>query len=412
VELEFKGACREIGRSAVLVDDKLMMDYGVSPGEHIKYPINGSRPEAVLLSHAHIDHSGAIPKLMDLNPDIFMTPPTFDLAHMLAKDTLRIAERKGKMPAYDSNDLSKFAHETKLVDTGFEFHTHGYDVEFLNAGHIPGASAIHVRDKEDKTLFYTGDINTDDTRLVLGAIDFPDSDILITESTYFGDEHPPRKEIEKEFIDSVQDTLNVGGSVIIPAFAIGRTQEILMLLDSYGIRAYVDGMGVQAYKIMSKHPEYIRNPAHLKKAFANATMVTGRKRNRIALDSSVVVTTAGMLNGGPALYYIDKLYKDPISKIILTGYQVEGTNGRMALDTGNIDNDGFIQHLKPKVEQYDFSAHSGDKELKEMVKEFCDKGTEHVFTMHGDNCEGFADWIKEEIGVEAVAPEIGERFTI
>ncbi|WP_319507065.1 MBL fold metallo-hydrolase [uncultured Methanolobus sp.] len=412
MELEFKGACREVGRSAVLVDDKLMMDYGVSPGEHVKYPLNGSRPEAVLLSHAHIDHSGAIPNLMDLEPDVYMTPPTFDLTHMLAKDTLRIAEREGEMPIYDSMDLSKFAHQTKQVDTGVKLHVHGYDVEFLSAGHIPGAAAIHVRDKENKNLFYTGDINTEDTRLVVGAIDFPDSDILITESTYFGDEHPPRREVEKEFIDSVQDTLNIGGSVIIPAFAIGRTQEILMLLDAYDIRAYVDGMGVEAYKIMLRHPEYLHNPTHLKKAFDNATLVSGHKRNKIKLESSVIVTTAGMLNGGPVLYYINKLYKDPKSKIILTGYQVEGTNGRMVMDTGNIDNDGIIQHLKPKIEQYDFSAHSGDRELKEMVRDFCDRGTEHVFTMHGDNCEGFADWVKEEIGVEAFAPELGERFTL
>ncbi|MEZ5335030.1 MAG: MBL fold metallo-hydrolase [Methanolobus sp.] len=412
MELEFKGACREVGRSAVLIDEKVMMDYGVSPGEHIKYPQNGSRPQAVLLSHAHVDHSGAIPNLMDMEPDVFMTPPTFDLAYMLAKDTLKIAEREGEMPAYDSIELTKFAHQTKQVDTGMQFHTHGYDVEFLGAGHIPGAAAIHVEDKEGKSLYYTGDINTSDTRLVSGAVDFPDTDALITESTYFGDEHPPRREVEEAFIDSVMDTLDFGGTVIVPAFAIGRTQEILMLLDAHGIRAYVDGMGTQAYKIMSKHPDYIRNPTHLERAFDNATMVKGRKRNTLRLESSVIVTTAGMLNGGPVLHYINRVYKDPKSKIILTGYQVEGTNGRMAMDTGNIDNEGVIQHLKPKIEQYDFSAHSGDKELKEMVKDFCDRGTEKVFTMHGDNCEGFADWIKEEIGVEAYAPEIGDRFNI
>ncbi len=412
MELDFKGACREVGRSAVLVDEKVMMDYGVSPGENVRYPVNGSRPEVVLVSHAHIDHSGAVPNLMDLEPEVYMTPPTFDLALMLAKDTLKIAEREGEMPAYDSIELTKFAHRTRQMDTGVGFHTHGYDVEFYDAGHIPGASAIYLRDNDNKSLFYTGDINTADTRLVSGAADFPDADVLITESTYFGDEHPPRREVEDMFIDSVMDTLDIGGSVIIPTFAIGRTQEILMLLDAHGIRAYVDGMGVQAYKIMSKHPDYIRNPTHLKRAFDNSIMVKGRKRDSIDLESSVIVTTAGMLNGGPVLHYIKKLYKDPKSKIILTGYQVEGTNGRMALDTGNIENDGVIQYLKPKVEQYDFSAHSGDRELKEMVRDFCDRGTENVFTMHGDNCEGFADWIKEEIGVKAFAPETGQRFSI
>lgn len=412
MELEFKGACREVGRSAVLVDEKIMMDYGVSPGENVKYPLNGSRPQAVLLSHAHVDHSGAIPNLMDMEPDVFMTPPTFDLAHMLAKDTLKIAEREGEMPAYDSIELTKFAHNTKKIDTGIPFHTHGYDAQFFDAGHIPGAASIYLKDKNGMSLYYTGDINTSDTRLVSGAADFPDADILIAESTYYGDDHPPRREVEKAFIDSVTDTLDFGGTAIIPAFAIGRTQEILMLLDAHGIRAYVDGMGVQAYKIMSNHPDYIRNPTHLERAFDNATMVNGRKREGIRLESAAIVTTAGMLNGGPVLYYINRLHRDPKSKIILTGYQVEGTNGRMAMDTGNIENDGAIQHLKPKIEQYDFSAHSGDRELKEMVKDFCDRGTEQVFTMHGENCEGFADWIEEEIGVKSSAPLLGERFTV
>ena len=185
-----------------------------------------------------------------------------------------------------------------------------------------------------------------------------------------------------------------------------------MLLDAHGISAYVDGMGVAAYKIMAKYPDYLRNPTHLERAFNNATMVNGRKRDKLPLDSSVIITTAGMLNGGPVMHYLKKLYKDAKSKIMITGYQVEGTNGRMAVDTGIIENDGMLQHLKIKVEQYDFSAHCGDRELKSIVKEFCDRGTEHVFAMHGEEAEGFAQWIRDEMDVDAHAPELGERFTV
>ncbi len=412
MELKFNGACREVGRSAVLIDEKIMMDYGMKPGEVFEYPVNGARPEVVLVSHAHLDHSGAVPSLMDLEPDIFMTAPTFDLVGMLARDTLKIAEIKGENPPYDSMDLTRFMENTKLIDNGVKFKTHGYNVEFFDAGHIPGASGIHVEGKDGKSLFYTGDINTIDTRLVSGASEFPDADTLIIESTYFNEDHTPRKEMESAFIDSLEDTLNIGGNVIIPAFAIGRTQEMLMLLDAHGISAHVDGMGVAAYKIMASHPQYLRNPTHLKKAFANARMVNGRKRDRIPLDSSVIITTAGMLNGGPVMHYLKKLYKDAKSKLMLTGYQVEGTNGRMAVDTGVIENDGVLQHLKIKVEQYDFSAHCGDRELKAIVNEFCDNGTENVFTMHGEDAESFAQWITEEIGVNAHAPELGERITV
>ncbi|MBN2109628.1 MAG: MBL fold metallo-hydrolase [Methanosarcinaceae archaeon] len=412
MNLKFKGASREVGRSAVLVDDKVMLDYGLKPGEQTQYPLNGSRPKAVLVSHAHLDHAGAVPNLMDLAPDVFMTPMTFELAAMLARDTLKIAGRKGEAAAFDSTDLSRFMERANKTDIGIEFHTHGYRAQFFDAGHIPGAVSIYLEGKDSKSLFYTGDINTLDTRLVSGAGDFPDADTLIIESTYFGEDHPPRKEIEKAFIDSLRETLDMGGNVIIPAFAIGRTQEILMLLDAYGIRAYVDGMGVSAYKLMMKYPHCLRNPTHLKRAFDHATEVEGNKRDRVPLESSVIVTTAGMLNGGPVMYYLKKLYNDPRSRMLITGYQVEGTNGRMAVDNGVIEIDGVIQQLGIKIEQYDFSAHCGERELKVIVSEFCDRGTEHVFTVHGDDTEGFAEWIRTETGVDAHAPELGEEFDI
>ena len=412
MNIQFKGGCREVGRSAFFLNEEILIDYGMKAGEIPEYPLNGINPKAVLVSHGHLDHCGAVPNLMDMNPDIFMTPPTAAFANMLAKDTLKIARASGIPAGYDLDDLHRFMNRTTTVDTGVEFDTHGYNVQFYDAGHIPGAASVYVESKSGETLFYTGDISTLDTRLVSAAGDFPEAETLIIESTYFSEDHPPRKETESEFIDSLEETLDIGGNVIIPAFAIGRTQEILMLLDAHGIHPYVDGMGITAYKLMMQNPRYLRNPAHLERAFHNASIVKGPKRRRVPLDSSVIVTTAGMLNGGPVLYYLDILHKDPNAKIMITGYQVEGTNGRMAVDNGIIENEGTIQHLSPKIEQYDFSAHCGDKELKDIVKYFCDSGTETVFTMHGENTELFAQWIEDEIGVEAHAPAIGEEYNV
>ncbi|MGP8321039.1 MAG: MBL fold metallo-hydrolase [Methanosarcinaceae archaeon] len=412
MKIQFKGGCREVGRSAVFLDEKILIDYGMKPGESPLYPLNGMHPKTVLVSHGHLDHCGAVPNLMDLDPEIYMTPPTADFANMLAKDTLKIAQANGVYAPYNSEDLRKFVQRTTKIDTGVQFTTQGYNVEFYDAGHIPGAASIHIESKNGESLFYTGDISTTNTRLVSGAGDFPTADSLVIESTYFGEEHPARKEVESAFMDSLHETLDIGGTVIIPAFAIGRTQEILMLLDSHGIHPYVDGMGTMAYKLMMHHTDYLRNHTHLKKAYKNAVIVKGRKRDSIPLDSSIIITTAGMLNGGPVLHYIDKLYNDPKSKIMLSGYQVEGTNGKMAIDKGIIDNDGIIRNLHIKVEQYDFSAHCGDKELKDIVKEFCDTGTEKVFVMHGDNTEMFAEWVLQEIGVEAHAPVNGDEFLL
>lgn len=412
MDIDFKGGCGEVGRSAFLLNEEILIDYGIKPGEQPQYPLNGMRPKSVIISHAHLDHCGAVPNLMDLNPEVFMTPPTYDLANMLARDTLKIARANGIYAGYDSGDLQKFMQRTKKVDIGSEFKTHGYTVRFYDAGHIPGSASIYIESEKGQSLYYTGDINTKDTRLVSKASESPDADVLVLESTYFSEDHPPRKETESAFIDSLTRTLDIGGNVVIPAFAIGRTQEILMLLDEYGIHPYVDGMGVSVYKMLMKHPEYVRNPKKLERAFNNAFFVNGQNRRNVPLESSVIVTTSGMLNGGPVLYYLNKLYKDPKTKIMLTGYQVEGTNGRMAVDNGIIENNGVIQHLKPKVEQYDFSAHCGESELKNMVKNFCDRGTETVFAMHGENTQEFAEWIQEEVGVKGHAPLNGERYIL
>lgn len=395
----------------MLVNGEILLDYGIKAGEIPKYPLNDMEPKAVLVSHGHLDHCGAVPNLMYQNPEVYMTPPTAEFTNLLGKDTLKIAQTtlSGVSP-FDPEDLQKLSRRTLRVDCGETFKTNGYRVCFYNAGHIPGASGIRLESESGESLFYTGDFNLKETRLVPGAAEFPETDTLVLESTYFGEDHIPRKETEERFIESILDTLDRGGTALIPAFAIGRTQEILMLLDAHGIRAYVDGMGRDVYKILQKYPEYLRNPELLDRAFGRAISVKDKQRDSILKKPSVIVTTAGMLNGGPALHYLSRLYKDPKSKIMLTGYQVEGTNGRLALKHGVIETEGDVLTLKPKIEQYDFSAHSGDGELKKLVKDFCKKDTERVFVMHGEKTEVFAQWISEEIGVNAYAPANGESF--
>ena len=412
LELSFKGGCREVGRSGLLVNGEVLLDYGIKAGDIPEYPQNGLEPKAALVSHGHLDHCGAVPNLMYLSPEVFMTPPTAEFTSLLGRDTLKIAETtlSGIAP-FDPDDLQRLNQLTWRKDYGETFKTHGYSACFYNAGHIPGASGIYLESESGESLFYTGDFSLKETRLVQGAENFPEANTLVLESTYFGEDHIPRKETEERFIESIHETLERGGTALIPAFAIGRTQEILMLLDAHGIRAYVDGMGREVYKILKKYPEYLRSPDLLDRAFGRASSVNDRHREYVLKEPSVIVTTAGMLNGGPALYYLSRLYKDPKSKILLTGYQVEGTNGRLALKHGVIETDGAVLALKPRIEQYDFSAHSGDQELKQLVKDFCKKGTERVFVMHGEKTEAFAQWISEEIGVDAYAPANGESFS-
>ena len=389
----------------------MLLDYGIKPSDPPEYPQGSPRPETVVVSHGHLDHCGVVPNLMDIKPTVLCTPPTKHLTKLLAEDTLEIAER-GHMAPFDPHDMQLLMKQTTEIDYLDAYETKDYTITLFDAGHIPGSALTYVEYGDD-SLLYTGDIKNTDTRLLKGSkIHYPDAKTLMIESTYFGRDHQDRMEMEKKFIESIRHTLDIGGNVIIPCFAIGRTQEVLMILKEYGIRCFVDGMGTEVTDIFLSDPEFVRISGRLRSAYGNAKRVQPGARKSVLREPSVVVTTAGMLNGGPVLSYLKQMYNDPKSKLILTGYQVEGTNGKNALLTNTVEVDGEMLKLNCKLEQYSFSAHSGDSELKAIVKHMCDKGTEHVFCVHGDNTLGFADWISKEIGVKAYAPKLGEEYFV
>lgn len=408
------------------MDGKILLDYGLRPSEPLGVPLGNFSPQAAVISHAHLDHSGMVPSLMDLAPSVYMTPVTLDIASFLARDTIKIGKEQG-FSFFDEDDLRKLVQYAHTVgyNNRFTLQLDGYDdegryeCELYDAGHIPGSSMVYLRNEtDDINLFYTGDIKMEGTHLLKSAsTDFPHADVLFIESTYYGREHTNRKEMEREFVDSIQETLDSGGSAIVPCFAVGRTQEIVMVLHSHGLTpyVYVDGMGLGVLRLMQKHPEYLKNAAGLKDAFDAVRWVNNSKtRRKVISEPSVVVTTAGMLNGGPVLYYLGRIHDDPKSKVLLTGYQIEGTNGRKLLNEGCVQGDNGTIKVDAKVGQYDFSAHAGDSDLKKVVSRFCRNGTEVVFTVHGDsaNTNEFAAWIRENLDCRGIAPKNGEEFVI
>lgn len=413
--IRFLGGCKEVGRSAILIDDDVLLDYGMKPGESPdhppSYPLNGIHPRTVIVSHGHLDHCGVVPNIMDIHPQVYTTPITRFLTSILAKDTISIARRSGQMPPFHPQDIQEFMRCTRATDYGDVFECGRYETRLYDAGHIPGSASPLLESENGTRIFYTGDVNLIDTRLLNRSEQQPKADIMIIESTYYGNDHTPRKELEHAFVDSIRETINRGGSAIIPCFAIGRTQEVLMILREYGLHPYVDGMGVDVSRMTLQYPEYLRDSGALQQAFDNATVVRPKARAQVLNEPAVIVTTAGMLNGGPALYYIGRVHDDWRSRILLTGYQVEGTNGHHALEHGHLTAGKRMLHLKMGVEQYDFSAHCGDSELKKVVHRFCKLGGEIVFTVHGDRTEDFAAWIAEH-EIDAAAPANGDEFTI
>ncbi len=410
MDIEFLGGAREIGRSAVLIDDRLLLDYGMAATNPPRYPVGAVDPEAVVVSHGHLDHAGAVPALLsgDARPAIHWTPPTRDLAMVLAEDTLSLHGGTPQCPFTDT-DVRRVTQVSDPHGYGQSFEAAGYEVTFYNAGHIPGSAHVVVDDGNTR-LLYTGDFHTDDQRLVAGSTDRPAADVVITESTYADVEHDSRASVERRFADHLRSTVWQGGTAVVPAFAIGRTQEVMLICEAHDIDCYVDGMGTRVTDLVRRHAGYLREPDALRRAASNARVVTGRdgQRERIAAQNTVVITTSGMLGGGPVQTYVPAIYDNPVNLIALTGYQVPGTPGRELLDTGSAEFDGRVLPVSARVEQFDFSAHADQRGLQEFLEPY-DEST--VLVVHGDDCERFANDLQSN-GMDAKAPGIGERVEI
>jgi len=410
MDIRFLGGAREVGRSAILVNDRLLLDYGMLTGNPPQFPVATPDPEAVVVSHGHLDHVGAVPSLLsgDRRPPIHWTPPTRALALTLARDTLKLHGGTYDCP-FTEEEVRRVTEVSETHGYRETFEAAGHEVTFYNAGHIPGSAHVLVDDGETR-LFYTADFHTDDQRLVSASTARPDADAVICESTYSDVDHDPRERIEERFVESVRTTVWEGGTVVVPAFAIGRTQELLLVCAAHDIDCYVDGMGKAVTKTLRRHPDFVRDADALQRAKSNARFVTGRdgQRTRIAAQNTVIVTTSGMLSGGPAMTYVPAIRANPTNKVALTGYQVEGTPGRDLLETGSAELDGRVMPVSAQVEWYDFSAHADRDGLLSLLDEY--RGS-RVLVNHGDRCEQFADELAGS-GYDASAPAVGGDVSV
>jgi putative mRNA 3-end processing factor len=271
------GGFREVGKNAVLIEGKksILFDYGVrvDTGEP---PLKPRKVDTLVLNHAHLDHVGSSPKLFrGMKPNVLSTITTFELTHLLLRDSMKIARYEGLKEPFSKADITKMKKREVRITYGQRFETDNYSMEFFNAGHIPGSFCC-LLEMRGKRILYTSDFNTNDTRLLKGAnIDVKDIDILIMESTYSNRDHPPRKEVEKDFFEAIEGTIANEGIAIIPSFAIGRAAEILMIVDSFkpDFPVYLDGMARKATEISLSYPEFIRDAKALRKAFRNVRII-------------------------------------------------------------------------------------------------------------------------------------------
>ncbi len=410
MKITFLGAGREVGRSAIQIqtDTNIILDYGYKQYKHStlqeQYPLNAlSNPTAknVILSHAHLDHSGGLPMLFKKsNPRVFMTPPTLPMVDIILKDSMKIGSA-----AFNKNDVKKLFKNTVKIKYEKKYQlSQKTFFTFTDAGHILGSAQTLI--ESEKKILYTGDFKTSSMLLNKGAKP-EESDILITESTYSQKDHPERKELEKNFCRDIQKTIERGGVALIPSFAIGRTQEMITLLNLYGITPFVAGMGLKVSEIYKNFSNYLPNPGGFIKSLKK-TIPVNKKTFPKSLEPGAVITTAGMLEGGPVLNYLKRINKN--SKIFLNGFQAEDTNGRMLMEQGKIMLSNQILEVNTPFEYYDFSAHAGKTELINHAKQ---SNPEKIFCIHGseENCIAFSEELKSE-GFNATAPKIGETFKI
>lgn len=418
MKLKILGGGCEVGRAAYLLNvnsKNIMLDYGVKIEPYgLEYPL---RPDvsldAIILSHAHLDHSGMIPALYGQNnPDLYLSIPTLDICNILWKDAMKIARQEGRDPEY-TKEQCKIA-EGKTIKMDFRKTKTifpGIDLTLYDAGHILGSSMVLLETK-DGNLLYTGDFNGDETRLHYGADYDIDNyiDLLIIESTYGNRNHENRKKTEQEFISSVKKVIDSGGSVVLPSFALGRAQEILeVLMDAkLDVPIYFDGMSQEISNVYLQYTHYFKNAYNLRSAMSKVINVKNqRQRDSLVKKQSVIITTAGMLEGGPVLYYYKKLCSNSDNAIFLTGFQVQETKGDLLLKEGAIEIDGNLYEWKGEIKKFDFSAHAGQNNLFHVISAW---NPELVVCIHGnlEVIEIYTKRINEDLGIKAIAPKNGE----
>ncbi len=446
VKVTALGGFREVGRSCSLVEtpnSRILIDCGINPdtSEPTKaYPylsamnLELDKIDAVVLTHAHLDHCGFVPYLYAYGYDgpVYCTPPTRDLAVLLQMDYINLASRNGNGNApYGVKDIQKQLSHMITFDYGEVMDiTPEVKLTFYNAGHILGSAQVHLHIGDGlHNMVFSGDLKYGFTRLFdQSSTQFPRVETLFVESTYGGraDVQPNRYDTDKRLTDMSSQVLARGGKVLIPVFSVGRSQEIMLVLEEYFSRhpemnypVYIDGMVLEASAIHTAYPEYLRHNIQRRilsndspfesKIFAPAK---GDRKEIAEGEPAIILAPSGMMTGGPVLDYLHLMADDPKNALFFVGYQSTLSMGRKIQrglkEIAMMGDDGRSTSLKINMEVdtvEGFSGHSDRNQLINYVKSVR-PSPERVFTVHGDEtkCEDLARSISKICNVEARAP--------
>lgn len=419
MKIAFQGGGREVGRSAVWIKGSggsILLDYGVrleEPEPQFPLHVPPRDIDAIVLTHAHLDHAGAAPLLyVSLARPVYASQLTAEALELLLRDFMKIS---GYYIPYEWSDVERMLRHLRAVKSGDRVKVKEAWISFYNAGHIPGSLQVLV-EVDGKKVLYTGDVNTIETKLLKPAdIVAEELDAIIIEATYAGVNHPERGGLERELVRSAAETLEDGGRVLIPSFSVGRAQEVICILASGNVKfpIFLDGMARAVSQVFLNYPQFFRDYDLLRGALSNVHWVKNRgDRKRALKEPSIIVTPAGMLKGGPAIEYMRRLMDDPKSSVYLVSYQIPGTPGRVLLETGRFEVNGEAKRVRAAVKWFDLSSHAGDEGLWRILRGL--RGNPKVFIVHGEAkaCVELAERVETELGLKACAPTVGEVYTL
>jgi KH/beta-lactamase-domain protein len=450
------GGVQQVGRSAFLVqtrESNVLLDCGINPGSSKPFELfprfddptfEIDSLDAVVISHAHLDHCGLVPFLYKYGYDgpVYCSAPTSNLMTLLQLDYLDVAGKQGIISHYDQKDVRECVLHTIPLRHGVVTDI-APDVRLTlhNAGHILGSSVTHLHVGEGlHNIVYTGDYKYARTMLLEAATtEFPRVETLITESTYGSpkDFMPSRVEAEEGLTSIINETLERKGKVLIPVPAVGRAQEIMLVIDGYMRRGlmkeapvFIEGMISEATAIHTAYPEYLGRDVRRSILYDGInpfqsdyfTIVEHPSVRQEIMDGEpcIIMATSGMLEGGPVIEYFKSLAEDEKNTIIFVSYQIEGTQGRRVQkglpDVTMINSEGKMGVVKVRlqVESIEgFSGHSDRRQIINYITHLKPK-PERVVVCHGERakCLSIANFIQRRCGIQALVPAIMETFRL
>jgi len=456
VRLVTLGAFHEVGRAAMLIQagsSSVLLDSGINPGAQdptSAYPrfdtdeFDLEKLDAVVISHAHLDHCGILPFLYKYGYDgpVYCSEPTQTLMTLHQLDYLDVHSREGEHSPYDQKDVREVV--THTIPLRYNVVTDvapDIKLTFHNAGHILGSSMVHLHIGEGlHNIVYSADFKFGRTMMLDPATAlFPRAETLIIESTYGGpdDIMPDREGVEGKLVSIVNDTVEKGGKVLIPVPAVGRAQEIMLVLDAYmkngalrELPIYIEGMVNEATAIHTAFPEYLvhdikeqilhKDINPFQSEYFHPVTHPSDREEIIAGGPCVIIATSGMLEGGPAIDYFRHLAPDPRNTLAYVSYQVDGTLGNRIKnglkEVSLYAHDGKMEMVKVnmRVESIEgFSGHSDRNQLLGFIKRMSPKPTK-IIVNHGERRKSdlFAQNVNRIFGIKTVVPDVLESIRL